>query len=127
MSFSAEIADFVNGFKAGASIGGDIQDRKFEREKWEWDKAFDEKKYADQTARANRALDLQERGLAGKQADRAAREAQRKAAADEKTRARRANEALPDEPGTSKSKKPVYEDEYDFVEGFGDTSSDGDT
>lgn len=137
MSFSAEIKDFVTGFQAGARVGGDIQDRRMQREKWEFDKAFKE----DAAGRAERALDLREKGLGLRSADReerrreretraaarAAEKEERAAAAaaekEEKTRARRANELLPEEPKASRSKpkEPEYEDEYDFEDGFGDT------
>ena len=52
MSFSAEIKDFVNGFQGGMTIGGGIQDRKMEREKWEFEKAFKQ----DAAAGQSRAL-----------------------------------------------------------------------
>lgn len=129
MSFSAEINDFVAGFTAGSRIGGDIQDRKMQREKWEFEKAFKQ----DAADRANRALDLREKGMgisaknrADAKAEREAAKAEREAAKAEKTRARRANELLPDEPKSSKPKaaETQYEDGYDFDDGFGDTSYD---
>jgi hypothetical protein len=71
MSFSAEINDFVNGAKAGASIGGDIQDRKLRREKFEADQVFRE----GSASRADRALDIREKGIGARAADREARAA----------------------------------------------------
>lgn len=71
MSFSAEINDFVNGAKAGAAIGGDIQDRKLRREKFEADQVFRE----GSAARAERALDIREKGIGSRAADREARAA----------------------------------------------------
>lgn len=122
MSFSAEINDFITGFTAGSRIGGDIQDRKMEREKWEFEKAFKQ----DAADRANRALDLREKGMTLSAKNRADAKAEREAAKEEKTRARRANELLPDEPKSSKPKaaETQYEDGYDFDDGFGDTSYD---
>jgi hypothetical protein len=119
MSFSAEIKDFVNGFQGGMTIGGGIQDRKMEREKWEFEKAFKQ----DASARAERALDMREKGMGLRSKAQAERAAARRAAQEEKDRARRANQLLPDEPKTSKTKEPVYDDEYDFEDGFGDTDT----
>lgn len=126
MSFSAEIKDFIGGFQAGAQVGGDIQDRKLAREKWEWDKAFEEKKYGETSARADRALDLREQSLFDRQKARSAREAERKlraaekkAEAEHKAEVKDFNILAGEGPGSSKSTKPTYSDEYDFDDGFG--------
>lgn len=128
MSFSAEIKDFVAGFQAGARVGGDIQDRKMAREKWEFDKALDEKKFdlqqkrfEDAQVRSDRTHGLRQRALTEREAARKEREAAKAAEKAERDRARRANELLPEEPKASKPKQPTYEDEYDFDESFGDT------
>lgn len=120
MSFSAEIADFVNGFKAGASVGGDIQDRKFEREKWEFDKAFDEKKYAD-------SKDYRERAFkeSKDRASRAESRAERNLRLREERERNRSLEALGTDPKSPKSSEQgdsqYYYDDRDEQDSF-DTS-----
>lgn len=68
MSFSAEIRDFVAGFKAGSDVGGDIQDRKLKREAFEVERAnkdrdfeLDREKFATTKANADRNYALSER------------------------------------------------------------------
>lgn len=121
MSFSAEIKDFVNGFQAGARVGGDIQDRKLSREKFEFDKAFDQQKfdfekqkYGAANARADKALSLRERDMTDRKSEREAARKERAAMQAQKDEARRANEALPDEPKASRARsaKPDYSDEW---------------
>lgn len=134
MSFSAEISDFVKGFSAGAAIGGDIQDRKMKREEYEFEKAFKEKSYAEQSARANRALDLRERGIKETSADRAANRAERERARAatiaerakdraERTEARRANELLGGAQESTKEDTAPADDWYDFDEAFPETEA----
>lgn len=130
MSFSAEINDFVNGFKAGAAVGGDFQDRKLAREKWEFDRAFKERSFNESSARANRALDLRERGMSQTQADREARRAAREAEKAERDRARRSNELIRGEGGSGNGRgreEPPdewYDEEPAFNTGEGDEYTD---
>lgn len=110
MSFSAEIKDFIAGFRAGASVGGDIQQNKLAREKF----AFEQEKYGAANARADRSLALREKAYADRQNTRVAKGKAGKpgeAAVSEKKRAERARGLLGEE-ASGKSSKPQYEDEY---------------
>lgn len=116
MSFSAEVSDFVAGFKAGSAIGGDIQDRKLSREKWEWDKAFDQQKLDLSKARFEDSKASRET----RRAAAAASAADKTAAKAEKDRARRSNELLKLDTGSgSRGNRQDYPDEYEgFDEAF---------
>ena len=121
MSFSAEINDFIAGAKAGAAIGGDIQDRKLRREKFEADQAFRD----GSSARADRALDIRERGIGARAADREARAAAKAADKAAKSDAKAADKAHKGDVkdanelarsvggGGSKSAQPTYSDEWE--------------
>jgi hypothetical protein len=121
MSFSAEVKDFVSGFQVGANVGGDIQDRKLARDKFEVQQAIDERDYAFDRekfeatkVRSDRAFGLREKAYNDSKEDRAARRAEREAAAEEKKRAKRAYDVLPEEDKKSaKSSAGKYEDEWD--------------
>lgn len=117
MSFSAEIKDFVAGFQAGSRVGGDIQDRKMAREKWEFDKAFKEKEFASEEARYADSKAFRDKGFEYRKARDAKSDADRKEAASNKERARDAYLLLKDEApkGDTKSKgTPEYPDEVEF-------------
>lgn len=121
MSFSAEIRDFVAGFQAGARVGGDIQDRKMAREKWEFDKAFKEKEFASEEARYADSKAFRDKGFEYRKTRDAKSDAEKAQEKAERDRARRANELLSGDTKTSKPSAPVYEDSYPEEAPFGST------
>lgn len=130
MSFSAEIKDFVAGFQAGSRVGGDIQDRKMAREKWEFDKAFKEKEFASEEARYADSKAFRDKGFEYRKARDAKSDADRKEAASNKERARDAYLLLKDETpkeGTKAKGQPQYPDEVEFDdEELGNETTSGD-
>lgn len=114
MSFSAEIKDFIGGFQAGASVGGDIQDRKLNREKWEWDKAFEEKKF--DFTKSKYADDKDYRERAFEESKKRTASAEGRAERNLKLREERARnaglEALGTDPDARGSGQPGYSDYY---------------
>lgn len=120
MSFSAEVKDFVSGFQVGANVGGDIQNRKLARDKFEAEKAIDERDYAFDRekfeatkVRSDRAFGLRQQAYNDSKAERAARREEREAAAAEKKRAKRAYDVLPEEEKKSSKGAAQYADEWD--------------
>jgi hypothetical protein len=127
MSFSAEIKDFVGGFKAGAAVGGDARDAKLSREKFEFDRAFKEKNYGASSARADRALNIRERALDMRASDAEARKSGKAAkdAAKEGEKAHKAEVKDYNEltrsggSGTKAASKTEYADDWeDFDSDF---------
>ncbi len=121
MSFSAEVKDFVSGFQVGAGVGGDIQNRKLARDKFELEKAIDERDYAFDRekfeatkVRSDRAFGLRQQAYNDSKAEREARRKEKAAADAERKEAKRAYDVLPEEDKKGgKSSAVTYPDDWD--------------